>query len=237
MGVELSIGFRKGLDMKKISIVLGLVCVVCFVPCAFSDSISFSGTVLQQGTGFGNVLNLLTLQQKGNATNETGAVVPTSLATGDASPTSKTYTVSQLTAAGVTAANFGLVFNPNETGAGAPDTVDVQSFFVDFYTSGNLVTPYLSVPLLGLPVNIVPISTGQGSQGWGINYTNTGDLTTFFGTGTNVIGAHGSIFNTDDGPDDFNIVQLATTSVPEPTTLLLLGFALVGLAGVRTLKK
>ena len=236
-------GFFVKTKRLGLSLVMSLTVALCLAPCAFSlgiDTVTLTNTQYANGTGFGNVINVLSLQQKGNATVEAGSVIPTSVAVGDAKPNSKTWTSAQLTGLGLTAANLGIVFNPAQPGSS--DVLNLLSFSVDFYNGNG--EHQGSAPLTNPKNGIVPLTTGTGTSGWLMVYNNDAGVTLidqFFANSSWVLGATGSLSAVSGGQDNFYLVNTTVPppppAVPEPTTLLLFGLGLVGLAGIRRMRQ
>jgi hypothetical protein len=124
----------------------------------------------QGGTGFGNVVNILTLQlQGGPGPSESGSVSPGNVLTGDAQNTSQCATVQQLLDAGINDTNLAFVFNLNQTG-GDP-TMHLDDFTVNFYDSdGNLLFSASTAAVSEIEYSVIEQGTGQS----GYLFTLTG---------------------------------------------------------------
>lgn len=201
---------------------------------AKADELNFVSPTAANGTGFGTVLTLLTLH---NTTSpEIGSVSWNGTArviTGDATNQSQVYTVQQLIDAGITADTFGVVYNVNETGP-TPNPTTLNSFSIDVYNSAGGLEGSISLSAQALAQNPYQMfEQGVGGSGYLFTVAETGgvfDLDAVFALHPDwVIGASGNISGNDNGPETFYIVNSANP-VPEPTTMLLLGTGLAGIA-------
>ncbi len=201
--------------------------VLLFAPSAGQAAyITFQDEFVEEnGTGFGNVLNTLTLQQQGSATTEAGSVLwdgTNDVLSGDAKPQSQTVTVAQLTAEDFNASNLIIILNLNQTGS--DPWLDLHSFTVRFYTSVD-GSSYFDAPYTGSTLALTPegngLGTGQAGHVFRITFEGTqGDV--FFGNDDHRIGVlvDTPIDNqANSGPDNFYIGDADVNHVvPEPGT-------------------
>jgi len=203
-----------------------------------AGSIAFTGTNVDLGgTGFGNVLNVLSVAHKGT---EYGSVTWNGSADvlgGDATNSSKTQSVASMQASGIGGTNFAVYFNGNEPG-NAPG-VTLHDFTLHFLDSAglSLFDVAYTAPVGGL--NISDFG-GTGQAGWLFQVMLSGaEQALFYGNTANRLGmsiASGQeIELTAGGAENFFLGPIRTDpgpggqSTPEPASLAVWGVLAVGL--------
>jgi len=213
---------------------------------ARAGSVTFSGATQDlNGTGFGTVLSVLSLQNNGTEWGaqgvKNGSIDSISLDNkglgGNASNSngSNTQTVSNLFAIDP---NFiahgdtiGLIFNVNQEGAQGSLTLNLHNFYVDFYKSDNSLLFSLKFDDADASnadtSALAPIShngTGTAGQLFNVNMTAT-EYYAFFGTVAtpnlnNFIGMHvrsaDAIQDSNDGQDNWFIIAQQGPGFPPP---------------------
>jgi hypothetical protein len=199
--------------------------IACLAPAGISTSavITFEGPSAQNGTGFGAVLNVLSLQ---NRPQESGSIIReagTDVRTGDATNQSQTRTVGEILAAGVDPTDFGVIFNINDPGS-SPN-VTLNQFEVLFYDPAD--TLLFTAAYNGPSLNLEPVNQGTGGSGYLFDIELTAAEQQFFTNPENRIGLRVTtpIQSTAAGPENFYLI-------PAPGAAALLGLAGV-LAGRR----
>jgi hypothetical protein len=195
--------------------------------------IIFLGQLSEQGQGIGAVNTALTLINNTGAT-ATGAISPAGPAgnAGTGAAQGGLFTFSQL---GITGADqFRIVFNINE--AGSADTLILNSLILTAFAptgSGVLGTFDLAADLVG--DEFTQIAGGVGGSGlvFGLDPAQTAQLQALFLADPALrLGLAASLGGLNGGNDVFQFAMGGTTApIPEPTTMLLLGTGLVGIAG------
>jgi hypothetical protein len=234
--------------MKAMRIVL----VACAVLAATS-SVAWADIVLTGATpqasfvdigaqGFGNAPRLLTLQ---TTPFESGGVTPTNVVNGDAISGADKSNTPTLSALGWNSgANVGIGFNSNQTGGSG---ITLQSMTLTIYATNG--TTVLGTFSLAAPVQFsgtdLALQQGNGNSVFNFHLTlaqqtqfNTilamSGSGNFFAGLSASLGCAGTASPTcqpsNDGADSF--LGFSQASVPEPPSLVLLGFGVLALGFV-----
>jgi hypothetical protein len=214
----------------------GAACLGPYLHSASGEIIFTNTQVDEQGTGFGNVLTVLSLQA---TPSEFGSVLwdgVSDVLIGDYTNQSQTRTVTELSAAGIDDSNFVVIFNINEGGDSNP-VLTLHDFDIVFQDASGAELFRESFDASGgLPLDLA--GSGNGASGWlfSVNFTtNAAAAAAFFNVATNRIGMEitsgQAIANTKGGADSFFVAA----HVPEPATFLssLVGAGTLALVSIR----
>ena len=188
------------------------------------------------GTGYGNVLQTLALQQQGSADTQAGSVLwngSADVRSGDAANQSQTVTVADLATKGFDASNLIVILNLNQTGS--HPAINLYDFALRFYTSldgssyfdapYDLTDPRNTGSTLGLTPQAHGLGTGQAGHVFRVHFEDA-EAATFFANNAHRLGALVQTPMDDEanaGADVLYMSDADTTEViPEPATLFVL---------------
>jgi hypothetical protein len=221
---------REGWTFK--ALVAGVVTFTSFsTPYASAAVAAYAGEFVETGAGFGNILNLLSLQNNDSEWGSVLRIMGQDVTGGFAATHSQTRTVAEIVAAGAGPDGFGIVLNINETGS--DPTIQVQAFTLVFYDELDhvLFTAEFD-PTKALVLQPAGNDgTGQSDHLFSVVF-GAGEAELFFSNPNNRIGMvvpEGSpILDTYDGPENFYIVP-----APGSGALLVSGLVLLARRGRR----
>ena len=232
--------------MRKTCLALALSTAVVILGGVKAEaaSITFSNQTFTAsgGSGWGNVLSVLGLQQGAQAVTEGGSVGWNGSAdvfdSTDVTTQSATRTVVELAAAGVTSADaeFGLVFNIDETAGGG--SVQLAALQMNFFDAAGTVlfsAPYTCVACAyPFPLMLRESAQGLGNSGFLFRVAlNDAERATFFASGANRIGLAANVWGTDGGAEQFYLTGGLTLYRQPAGCLNCSGVGNAGTAGLR----
>ncbi len=216
------------ISRKCFSLAVAAIATFVFATTSHAASITFDGEEVQAGTGIGTVLTVLTIQETPDEAGSVSWNGSNDVITGDAktgASQTTTRTVAELTAIGVDAGDFGLVFNVDETGQDAG--VTLEDLTATFYGDDGSVLFTASTS----SSHALGTNSGVGTAGWLFTIEMSGaEATQFFSDDNNRLGLSADVTGSVAGPETIFVTSVENTEIIPLPAAAWLGLAGIGMA-------